>query len=80
MRKGFLLDELAFTPHMKILSDEQIKRFQEAAFEILERIGMKIDHPKARDFLAGPAAKLSTIWSTVLKVQSNPRCPKRRHG
>ena len=58
MGRGFLLDELKFSPQMKILSDEQVARFQEAAFEILERIGMKVTHPKARDYLAGAGCKI----------------------
>jgi trimethylamine--corrinoid protein Co-methyltransferase len=52
MRRGLLVDELNFTPKLSILSEEQMDRIHLASLEILERLGVKIAHPKGLELLA----------------------------
>ena len=47
-----------FTPHMRVLSPEQIKDIHYAACEILERTGIKIGVEKARDILHSHGCKV----------------------
>jgi trimethylamine--corrinoid protein Co-methyltransferase len=58
MGRGFLVDELYFTPQMKILSEEQIDRFHYAALEILERMGVRMTHPKGLELLSAAGCKV----------------------
>lgn len=58
MARGFLIDELRFTPRLEILSPEQMDRFHYAALEILERVGIKMTHPKGLELLAGAGCKV----------------------
>jgi len=58
MGKGLLVDELRFTPRMKVLSEDQIDRFHNAALEILERLGVRMTHPKGLELLAAAGCKV----------------------
>ncbi len=58
MGRGFLIDELHFTPRMKVLSEEQIDRFHYAALEILERLGVRMTQPKGLELLAAAGCKV----------------------
>lgn len=58
MGRGMLLDDLTFTPQTKILSEEQIDRLHYAALEILERVGVRMTHPKGLELLAGAGCKV----------------------
>ncbi|MDR2726185.1 MAG: trimethylamine methyltransferase family protein [Candidatus Adiutrix sp.] len=58
MGRGFLVDELNFTPRMVILSDEQIDRFHYAALEILEHLGVRLTHPRGLEILAGAGCRV----------------------
>ncbi|MDR2302019.1 MAG: trimethylamine methyltransferase family protein [Deltaproteobacteria bacterium] len=58
MGRGFLIDELRFTPRVEILSDEQMDRFHNAALEILERLGVRITHPKGLELLDAAGCKI----------------------
>ena len=58
MGRGFLVDELRFTPRMEILSDDQMDRFHYAALEILERLGVRITHPKGLELLDAAGCKV----------------------
>ena len=58
MGRGFLVDELRFTPRMQVLSEEQMKRFHYAALEILERLGVRITHPKGLELLAAAGCQV----------------------
>ncbi len=44
---------------MKVLSEEQIAELHSATLEVLERIGVRLTHPKAREVLAGAGARIS---------------------
>ncbi|MBW1890658.1 MAG: trimethylamine methyltransferase family protein [Deltaproteobacteria bacterium] len=55
---GITTDELYFKPKLRILSDDQLKKIEMAVFEVLERTGVKLTHPKARDILSGAGAKV----------------------
>ena len=58
MGRGFLVDELRFTPKMQILNDEQMDRFHYAALEILERLGVRMTHPKGLELLDAAGCKI----------------------
>ena len=58
MKRGFLVDELNFTPRLQILSQEQMERFHLASLEILERLGVKIFHPKGLELLAAAGCQV----------------------
>ena len=58
MGRGLLVDELRFTPQMKVLSEEQIDRFHYAALEILERMGVRMTQPKGLELLASAGCKI----------------------
>ncbi len=55
---GITTDELFFKPKLRILSDEQLKKIEMAIFEVLERTGVQIAHPKALEILAGAGARV----------------------
>jgi trimethylamine--corrinoid protein Co-methyltransferase len=59
MGRGFLRDELTFTPKMVVLNQEQIDRFHCATLEILERLGVRMTHPKGLEYLAAAGCKIS---------------------
>jgi trimethylamine--corrinoid protein Co-methyltransferase len=52
MKRGLLVEELNFTPKLQILSQEQMERFHLATLEILERLGVRLNHPKGLEMLA----------------------------
>lgn len=58
MSRGLLIDEVRFTPQMKILSEEQMDRFHYAALEILERLGVRMTHPKGLELLDAAGCKI----------------------
>ncbi|UQZ88227.1 hypothetical protein C4J81_02970 [Deltaproteobacteria bacterium Smac51] len=58
MGRGFLVDELRFTPKMQVLSEDQMDRFHYAALEILERMGIRITHPKGKQLLDAAGCKI----------------------
>ncbi|MDR2387775.1 MAG: trimethylamine methyltransferase family protein, partial [Deltaproteobacteria bacterium] len=58
MGRGFLVDELRFTPRIEILNDAQMDRFHQAALEILERLGIRMTHPKGLELLAAAGCKV----------------------
>ncbi|MDR0622466.1 MAG: trimethylamine methyltransferase family protein [Deltaproteobacteria bacterium] len=58
MGRGFLIDELRFTPRIEILSDAQMDRFHDAALEILERMGIRMTHPKGLELLDAAGCKV----------------------
>jgi len=58
MGRGFLVDELRFTPRMQILSEDQMDRFHYAALEILERMGVRMTQPKGLELLAAAGCKV----------------------
>ncbi len=48
-----------FRPRMRVLSREQALAIHTAALEILERIGVRMEHPGALEMLAGAGCKIS---------------------
>ncbi len=56
---GMTTDELYFKPTLRVVNDAQIARIHGAALDVLERTGIKITHPKAKDILAGGGARVS---------------------
>ena len=58
MGRGLLVDELNFTPRLMILNENQIDRFHYAALEILERLGVRMTHPRGLEVLAGAGCRI----------------------
>ena len=49
---------LTFRPTLRVLSEEQIAELHSATLEVLERTGVRLTHPKAREVLAGAGARI----------------------
>ncbi|MBF0200764.1 MAG: trimethylamine methyltransferase family protein, partial [Desulfamplus sp.] len=47
------MNELRFRPVMKTLDDEQISTLHEAVLSVLERTGVAVKHPKAKEIFSG---------------------------
>ena len=50
--------DLRFKPTMKVLNDEQIEQLHLATLEVLERTGIELTHPKARELLLDAGARV----------------------
>lgn len=53
MGRGFMVDDLTFTPKLEILNGEQMDRLHYASLEILQRFGMRITYPRSLELLDG---------------------------
>jgi trimethylamine--corrinoid protein Co-methyltransferase len=53
------------TPWLRFLSTEDLHRIHDAALQILERIGMLVDHAGAREMLDGEGAKVDAKTNRV---------------
>jgi len=60
MPKNNPMDELKFTPTMKILNEEQLSSLHQATLEILERTGVAMTHPKALEILDGAGCRVDS--------------------
>ena len=60
MTKNSPMDELKFTPTMKILNEEQISSIHQATLEVLERTGVAMTHPKALSILDGAGCRVES--------------------
>lgn len=58
MSDKLLMDELNFTPTMKILNEDQLSAIHTAALDVLEKTGVIIKHPKALELLDGAGCKV----------------------
>jgi trimethylamine--corrinoid protein Co-methyltransferase len=55
-----------FRPHLKVLDKEQAWSIHNAALEILEKIGFRMEHPGALEMLAGEGCRVSDgNWVTM---------------
>ena len=52
------MDELNFTPSMKILDENQMDVIHKAILKVLEHTGVSIKHPKALELLAGAGCRV----------------------
>ena len=50
--------ELHFTPTLRVIDDEQIEQIHWAGLEVLERTGITLTHPAARDLLYSAGARV----------------------
>lgn len=50
--------DLRFRPTLRTLSDDQLKQIHLATLEVLERTGVQITHPRAKEILAGAGARV----------------------
>ncbi len=50
--------EIHFKPRMSMLNDDQIAQIHLATLEVLERTGIEISHPQAKEVLAGGGARI----------------------
>lgn len=55
---GMYTDELYFKPQLRVINDAQIKQLHMASLEVLERVGIKLTHPKALDLLSSAGARV----------------------
>lgn len=51
--------DLRFRPSLRTLSDDQLKQIHMATLEVLERTGVQITHPRAKEILAGAGARVN---------------------
>ncbi len=49
---------LEFRPRLSIISDEQIQHIHQATLEVLERTGVEVAHPKAKELLHSAGARV----------------------
>ena len=49
------------TPQFRVLSDQQIERVYQGTLECLQRTGINVLHPEARDLLAAAGARVDGI-------------------
>ncbi len=47
---------LKATPHFRLLTDDQVERIQQTAFEIMQKVGFKVLHPEVRKMLLSAGA------------------------
>jgi trimethylamine--corrinoid protein Co-methyltransferase len=52
------LPELHFEPRLKVIGKDQIRQIHMASLEVLERVGVKMTHPRGVELLAGAGAKV----------------------
>lgn len=50
--------DLRFKPRLTILTDAQIERIHQATLEVLERTGVQVTHPRAREIYHGAGARV----------------------
>jgi len=60
MTKDGPMDELNFTPTMKILNEEQLSSIHQATLEVLERTGVAMTHPKALKILEDAGCRVDS--------------------
>lgn len=51
--------ELRYQPKLRMLSEKQVEQVHSATLEVLERTGVKLTHPRARDMLSGAGARIT---------------------
>ena len=51
-------NDLIFTPRLQVLGERQIRELHAATARVLERTGVKVTHPKAREIFAGGGASV----------------------
>jgi trimethylamine--corrinoid protein Co-methyltransferase len=74
------MDELNFTPSMKILNDNQMEYIHRATLQVLEETGVSIKHPKALDILAGAGCRVDAdrvYFPPALVEKALSTAPKR---
>ena len=49
---------LEFRPRLSVINDDQIEHIHQATLEVLERTGVQIAHPQAKELLHGAGARL----------------------
>ena len=52
------LPELNFTPELRVINENQIKQIHMATLEVLERVGIKMTHPRGVELLDGAGARV----------------------
>ena len=52
------LPELHFEPRLKVIDTDQIRQIHMASLEVLERVGVKMTHPRGVELLAGAGARV----------------------
>ena len=50
--------DIRFQPFLKVIDDKQIEQLHLATLEVLERTGVQLTHPKARELLHGAGARI----------------------
>jgi trimethylamine---corrinoid protein Co-methyltransferase len=76
---GMNTDELYFKPQLRVINDAQIKQLHMASLEVLERVGIKLTHPKALELLTGAGARVDgdqvriPSWMVEDAIQKAPK-------
>ncbi len=55
---GMYTDELNFKPRLQVINTPQIQQIHMATLEVLERTGIKLTHPQARELLSDAGARV----------------------
>ncbi len=72
--------QIHFSPRMQVLDEEQISKLHHATLEVLERTGVQIIHPRAREILHGAGAHVQGSRVRIpgwLVEDAIARCPER---
>jgi trimethylamine--corrinoid protein Co-methyltransferase len=56
--KGMNVDDIRFTPNLRMINDLQIERIHGATMDVLERTGVQLTHKKAREIMHGLGARI----------------------
>ena len=51
--------DIRIQPSLRVVSEEQLDQIHYATLEVLERTGVQLTHPKAREILQGAGARIS---------------------
>ena len=56
--KGMNVDEIRFTPNLRMIDDRQIARIHSATVDVLERVGVRMTHKRGLELMDGAGAKV----------------------
>jgi trimethylamine--corrinoid protein Co-methyltransferase len=77
--KRMNIDQLRFTPQLKMINEDQIKLIHDATLDVLEITGIQMTHPQALEILAGAGARVEggrvrfPSWMVDKAIASAPR-------
>ncbi len=58
IRNGLMVDGIKFTPHMRMVNEDQLKLLKAATFELLERVGVQMTYKPGLEIMAGAGCRV----------------------